>query len=303
MQISAVLAEYDVTPKEKHLAVYKDEMPEELKIYLVTRKIEGLSANTLKIYSLYLTDMFQTIGKDIKNIAANDIRIYLYKLQESRQIGNRALEQRRGAIETFFRWCVDNEYIEKNPCHTIKPIKYGHKERTALTEKEFEAVRDACLTLREKALIEFLASTACRVSELVGTDTKDISFEKGKLTVTGKGNKERKVYLKPRAQYALLNYLNSRNDDCEALFVSERNPHQRLKKEAVEKIVRKIGERVGIELFPHLIRHTAATIALDHGMPITEIQRMLGHNSISTTMLYAKANDASVKTNHQKYAV
>lgn len=297
--------DYDISKRNTEIAPYTGYLPECYKIYMVTKKIEGMSQKTLELYNMYLQDFFMFLNKDVKEITANDIRVYLYTVQQERGISNRTLDSRRSAIHAFLEWAANEEYIPRNPCRNIKPIKYERAERKPLTAMELEQVRAACQTAREKAIVELLYSTACRVTELERLNRSDVDFSKGEVTLFGKGDKHRTSYLNARAELALKKYLFSRDDENEALFVSERRPHERLKKPAIEKAVRQIGERSGIgrRLFPHLIRHTTATDCLIRGMDVTKIQKMLGHTDVSTTMIYAKVSEQNIKSEHKRCIV
>lgn len=200
---------------------------------------------------------------------------------------------------------LSNNYISKNPCKQIHPIKYEAKLREPLTGVEMELIRDACQTRREKAIIETFYSTGCRVSELAILKKTDVDFRKGEVHLFGKGSKHRISYINAKAEVALKKYLFSRSDDCPALFVTDRSPVRALKKEGIESIVRKIGERSGIErrVYPHLIRHTTATDALERGMNVAEVQKILGHEKLDTTMIYAKVCQDNVKYDHKRYIV
>ena len=294
---------YDIERRETAVEKYKGYLPECFKVYLVSRKIEGLSDKTLELYKMYLDDFFSRIDKDITDITPNDIRAYLYYTQKERNISNRTLDSRRSAIHAFFEWAANEGYIGKNPCRAIKVIKYERKEREGLTAIELEKVRMACKNIREKALVEFLYSTGARVTEACTIKISDVDFEKGEVWLFGKGSKHRKSYITAKCALYLSEYLNSRNDESKYLFVSERKPHNSLKKEAVERVIRNLGKRSGIgrELFPHLFRHTVATDMIQKSIPITDVQRMLGHVSVNTTMVYAKVKDEDVKNNHRKY--
>lgn len=190
-----------------------------------------------------------------------------------------------------------------NPCRAIKVIKYERKEREGLTAIELEKVRMAYKNVREKALVEFLYGTGARVTEACTIKISDVDFEKGEVWLFGKGSKHRKSYIKAKCALYLSEYLNSRDDKSEYLFVSERKPHNSLKKEAIERVIRNLGKRsdIGRELFPHLFRHTVATDMLQKSIPVTDVQRMLGHVSVNTTMVYAKVKNEDVKYNHRKY--
>lgn len=243
--------------------------------------------------------------KKAEDITANDIRVYLYNAQESRGLSNRTLDSRRTAIHAFFEWAANEGYIGKNPCRVIKNIKYERIEKQPLTDMELERIRQVCETVRERAIVEFLYSTGARITEACTVKISDIDFHKGEVVVLGKGNKHRTTYLNARSKLLLKQYIASRNDETEYLFVSERKPHGALKKEAIERIIKLIGERAELDrpLTPHLFRHTLATLMLQRGTPITEVQKILGHVNINTTMIYAKVADEDVKASHMKYAI
>ena len=296
---------YEIKPIETSVALYTDYMPGCYQTYFVTRKIEGMSMKSLEMYDLYLKDFFRQVNKPIKSITTNDIRVYLYKVQTQRGISNRSLDTRRTVINAFFEWCCNEEYIDRNPCRNIKKIKFEEKERKPLSSIELEELRNACVTLRDKALFELLYSTGYRVSEVVNLNKTDVNFETKEVVLFGKGNKHRTSYINARAELALKNYLNSRNDDNEALFVSDRKPHKRLSKFGIEKRIGQLGELAGIQrrVFPHLIRHTTATDGLNRGMGVEEVQAILGHENIATTMIYAKVSKNNVKSHHSKCIV
>lgn len=296
---------YDINDRPTSVIPYNQIYPECYKVYMISKKIEGLSPETLKTYDFYLRDFFEYIGKGLTDITTNDIRIYLYNLPKRRNITERSLDGKRLVINTFMDWCQGEGYISKNPCKLIKPIKYETKPREPLTGIEMEMVRDACETHREKAIVELLYSTGCRVSELARLRKEDIDFVTGEVHLYGKGRKHRISYLNARAQYALKKYYFLRNDDSPGVIISNRRPYQSLAKPSIEAIVRRIGERSGIgrPLYPHLIRHTTATDALDRGMNVAELQSLLGHEKLDTTMIYAKVSGENVRHNHKKYIV
>lgn len=296
---------YDIQRKETSLTTYEPQIPECYKAYMVSKKIEGLSKETLKTYDLYLKDFLLYIRKPVREITANDIRIYLFSYQRENGVSNRTMDGRRLVINTFLEWCRTERYIDWNPCSQIHPIKYESKPREPLTGIELELVRDACRTYREKAIIEVFYSTGCRVSEMVNLSKSDVDFVKGEVKLFGKGAKHRISYINAKAEVSLKKYLFSRRDENPALFVSDRNPHDRLKKTAIEKVVREIGERSGIgrRVFPHLIRHTTATDALERGMNVAEVQKILGHEKLDTTMVYVKICQENVKHDHKRYIV
>lgn len=304
-KLALYVNDFDISQRETAVVKYTGYLPDFYKTYIVSRKIEGLSKKTLELYNLYLDDFFFTVNKKAEDIAANDIRVYLYNAQESRGLSNRTLDSRRTAIHAFFEWAANEGYIGKNPCRVIKNIKYERIEKQPLTDMELERIRQACETVRERALAEFLYSTGARVTEVCGVKKADVDFYKGEVVVLGKGNKHRTTYLNARCKLLLKQYFAIRDDESEYLFVSERKPHKVLKKEAIERIVRIIGERAELDrpLTPHLFRHTLATLMLQRGTPITEVQKILGHVNINTTMIYAKVSDEDVKVSHMKYAI
>ena len=300
--LSITLNDYEFTSKSRALSCVV--IPECLNIYLATKKIEGKSEKTIALYKLYLNEFIRTIQKPLENVVANDIRMYLYVIQESRKVSNRTLDSRRTVVCTFLNWCAAEGYIPTNPAINIVPIKYERKERIPLTDIQLETIRNACNTLRESAIVEVLYSSGCRITELERLNITDVDFDRREIKLFGKGNKHRTSYLSAKTVVALQSYLSSRNDDCEALFVTSRNPKRRMKKSGLEAIVRQLGKRCGMPfLHPHLFRHTVATDCLRRGMDVTCLQKMLGHSSLETTMIYAKVNDESVKESHDKYVI
>lgn len=304
-KLDSVSYNYEINQKETSVTVYNSEMPEMVKTYLVCKKIEGMSEGTLYNYGHALRNFFLQLQKSPEQIQPNDIRVYLYRYQETKGTSNRSLDKIRQMICSFFAWANTEGYLDKNPAITIKPIKYEKKERQPMSQIELEYVRKACNTEREKAIVEFLYSTGCRVSELCGVKKSDINWNQKSVHLYGKGKKHRTSYINAKSEVTLLSYLESRKDCNEYLFVSERKPHGQLKKDAIEKIVRQIVERANIDkpISPHIFRHTTASVSLQNGMPIEDISRLLGHENIGTTMIYAKVSMDSVQSNHKKYVV
>lgn len=240
--------------------------------------------------------------KDVKSITANDIRLYLWSYEKTHSIGKSALDDKRRVLNSFFTWLVRENIIDRNPMLQIDPIKFVQKIREPLTALELEQMRNACETLREKALLEMLYSTGCRVSELINLNKQDIDYTNGRVKVLGKGNKERYCFINAKAQLAIKKYIFSRKDNNDALFVSGKQPYDRLGKGAIEKEIKELGKRAGInrEVFPHLLRHTFATHMLEHGASLAEVQALLGHESPQTTMIYAKLNIQKLQAVHQR---
>lgn len=296
---------FEIEKKTTDVVLYQDIIPKCYKIYMVSKKIEGFSETTLKAYDLILNDFLIKVRKKLEDITSNDIRVYLYESQEIRNVSLRTVENWRKVINAFLEWCRGEGYIKLNPCRQISPIRYEKKLREPLSGVEMELVRYACQSQRERAIIEILYSTGCRVTELSNLNRSDVDFSNGEVHLFGKGKKHRISYMNAKSEVALKKYLETRTDLNDSLFVSQKSPYGRLKKNAIELIVRKVGERAGIErrLFPHLIRHTTATDAIDRGMDVTELQKILGHADLETTMIYAKISQENVKRSHKKYIV
>ena len=296
---------YDFSRKETSIAVYMQELPESAKAYLVCKKLAGLSDHTLKNYKITLGVFFRTVQKMPEKITTNDIRLFLYVHQEQKKVSMKTLDKYRECISCYFAWCYNEGYIQSNPAKSLVPIKYEHKPREALTQVELEQLRAACDDLREHAIIEVLYSTGCRVSELTALKQSDIDWSEKSVHLFGKGKKHRTSFLNAKAEVALKAYLASRSDDCEYLIVTNRKPYRRISNAGIQKIVRKLSSRAsfssGKSVTPHILRHTTATTALHRGMPITDISKLLGHENISTTMIYAKTSIADVKMGHSKY--
>lgn len=302
-ELSIYVNDYDISEKCTEIKIKDDYFPTFYQDYFVSKKVSGLSPKTLCLYKMYLDNFFITISMPIKNITTNDILVYLYQTQKIRKLSDRTLDNRRAVINGFFEWAVDEHHIQNNPCKTIKPIKYCKKRRVPLTDFELKKIRNACSSIRESALIEFLYSTGCRVSELESMNICDVNFDSGEVIVrNGKGKKERKTYLTEKVKDLLVEYLNSRKDNNEALFVSMRNPYNRLLKPAIEYLIKAISKKAGLtrHVFPHLFRNTLATNMLKHGGDITSIQTILGHSNIQTTLIYARQDDRKVKKDHAR---
>jgi integrase/recombinase XerD len=300
-------ARYEIHKKETSLSLFHDELPEIVKIYLVSKKIEGLAQTTLDTYLRTLTLFFREIRKPPAQITTNDIRVYLYRYQQERACTNRSLDKYRQYLASFFCWAVDEGYVQCNPMKTIPAIKYEKKQRKNLTQLELEYLRNSCQTSRERAVIEFLFSTGCRVSEIAGVKKADVDWNARTVHLFGKGSKHRTSYLNAKAEVTLKAYLDTRADDSEFLFVTERKPYRQLTTCALEKIVRNIASRTSSQMnthvTPHVLRHTTATLALQNGMPIADISKLLGHEKIETTMIYAHTCMESVQAGHRKFVI
>lgn len=291
---------YEVSIKELSLSVNVEPIPELVKIYLVVKKTEGLSAGTIENYSLILQNFFGRVRKSAAEVTANDIRLFLYDYKKYRNVSDRTLDKYRQMICWFFGWAHTEEYIPRNPAKSIKAIKHETKDRQALTQMEMEQLRTGCESVRDRAILELMYSTGCRVSEMATLKKSDINWEAGTVHLFGKGRKHRNSFLNARATLALRTYLKSRSDTFDDLILTERAPYKAVGKEALEAIIRKIAERSGLgrKVTPHIIRHTTATIAVNAGMPIEDVSKLLGHASVNTTMIYAKASNEKVQSEH-----
>lgn len=290
---------YTITQSETRLVVSNQEQFKQIAgAYLITKKTEGLSQASLVQMSRVLNNFIMQIMKPIESIKANDIRAYLYNYQNERGISNRSLDFIRTILCTFFHWSSAEGYISTDPTTNIRPIKYTRKPRKALTQLELEQVRRACRTEREICILEVLYSTGCRVSELCNIKLEDIDWNKQEITVLGKGNKYRTVYINAKALLSIQTYLRIRKHSSSYLLCNDRGGGQ-MSKANIEKIFSRIEEETGIVVSPHILRHTTATQALT-GTGVEVVQQMLGHASIATTMIYAEVDSATVKTAHRK---
>lgn len=270
--------------------------------YLDDRKNEGLSEETIKNYRLHLTLMLDKIHKDIKDINDDDLINYLKEYKDARNVSNGYMNDIRHVLNSFFFWLQIKKHITVNPMLSIRPYKEPKKIKKPFTGEQMEKLRSNCERERDLAMLEVLYSTAVRVSELRHLNRQDIDFSDVGVTVFGKGSKERETYLNPKSFYHLKQYLDSRSDDNEALFVSVRSPHQRLTRAGIEHIFTQLGIKSGVEkVHPHRFRRTAATDLLRAGMPLEEVKDYLGHEKIDTTMIYCTVNKDNVKNSHQKY--
>lgn len=296
---------YEVVEKETALALRTESIPAIVKTYIAVKKTEGLSDATLSNYVRTLKAFFGTVRKIPEEVTANDIRLYLYEYQKARGVSNRTLDKYREMICWFFSWAHNEEYLNRNPARSVKAIKAEIKQRQALTQLELERLRLACRTPRERAMVEFMYSTGCRVSEMAAVTIKDIDLRAGTVHLLGKGRKHRTSYINAKCEIAIEEYLKVRPGDSGYLFVSERAPYRGLRKGALEKVVRTLAERSGVEkhITPHILRHTTATQAVNNGMPIEEVSKLLGHASVATTMIYAKSSQEVVHTHHTRCIV
>ena len=273
-----------------------------VEMFLAAKKIEGRSEKSLKYYQSTIEKMIEKIGKTVKHITTDDLRGYLSEYQRENYSSKVTIDNIRRILSSFFGWLEDEDYILKSPVRRIHKVKTGKSIKETYTDEQLELMRDSCEEPRDLAMIDLLASTGMRVGEMVLLNREDINFEERECIVFGKGDKERIVYFDARAKMHLQNYLKTRIDDNKALFVSLSVPHKRLEIGGVEVRLRKIGKALGIEkVHPHKFRRTLATMAIDKGMPIEQLQQLLGHQRIDTTLQYAMVKQSNVKIAHRKY--
>jgi site-specific recombinase XerD len=293
------LAQYEVTENEN-----KENISEQnyVELFLSAKRIEGCSEKSLKYYKTTIETMLVELHKEVKHIVTDDIRVYLTDYQKRKRSSKVTIDNIRRILSSFFSWLEDEDYILKSPVRRIHRVKTGTNIKETYSDEELELMRDNCIELRDLAMIDMLASTGMRVGEMVLLNRNDINFNERECIVFGKGSKERVVYFDARTKIHLQNYLESRIDDNPALFVSLKSPHERLKIGGIEVRLREFGKQLGLhKVHPHKFRRTLATMAIDKGMPIEQLQQLLGHRKIDTTLQYAMVKQSNVKIAHRKY--
>ena len=280
----------------------QDEERDFLAVYIAAKRVEGCSDKTLHYYEASITNALNSIQKPVRQITTDDLRLYLDTYQQRNNAGKVTIDNIRRVLSSFFSWLEDEDYILKSPVRRIHKVKTGKTVKETYSDEALEIMRDHAENLRDLAIIDLLASTGMRVGELVQLNRDDIDFENRECIVFGKGDKERKVYFDARAKIHLQNYVNRRSDDNPALFVTLLQPFNRLKISGVEIRLRELGRKLNIpKVHPHKFRRTLATMAIDKGMPIEQVQHLLGHQSIDTTLQYAMVNQNNVKVSHRKF--
>lgn len=296
------LAEFDVCQKMSDSEIREKENAELLDVFISAKKIEGCSDKTLHYYKSSIEKLMVAVNKRVQEIVTNDIRCYLAEQQENHQLSKVTIDNLRRIFSSFFSWLEDEDYIVKSPVRRIHKVRTDTLVKEVLSDESMEILRDSCQELRDIAMIDMLASTGMRVGELVKMNREDIDFHERQCVVFGKGNKEREVYFNARTKIHLKKYLDVRTDDNPALFVSLAKPHTRLTISGVEVRLRNLGKRASLyKVHPHKFRRTLATMAIDKGMPIEQVQKLLGHVKIDTTLHYAMVNQTNVKMAHRKY--
>ena len=275
---------------------------EYLRMFLDAKTIEGCSQRTIKYYCATIERMLDTVSQPVRKITTEDMRDYLSDYQKWNNCSKVTVDNVRRNISSFFSWLEEENYILKSPMRRIHKIKTNQQIKEIITDEDIEKLRDNCNCKRDLAMIDLLYSTGIRVGELVNLNVEDVDFEARECVVFGKGGKERRVYFDAKTKLHLKAYIKSRVDDNEALFVTLNAPYDRLKISGVEIRMRELGRRIDMmRIHPHKFRRTMATRAIDKGMPIEQVQKILGHSQIDTTMQYAMVNQSNVKTSHQKF--
>lgn len=298
-EIIKIMREYDVQTAQ----VYdRSNLPRRVKAFLAAKRIDGCRPKTIKGYRERLKMFMTQCSKPVQAITTDDLREYLAYLVDERHLMDNSVQAHINTLRSFFSWLVDEDNIRKSPMRKIKSLKIDKlRSRHPLTAEQLELVRDGCRGYKEKALVEFLVSSGCRVSEVAGLHVDDIDWRDRKCKVIGKGNKERTVYFSVRAKLMLQLYIAERRGG-EALFASSRAPYEPLTDRGIEKMISKLGKRIGMErpLYPHLMRHTFASHALNCGMELTIIQHLLGHSDPKTTLIYAEIDPIRVQYEYNR---
>jgi integrase/recombinase XerD len=299
-KLSAILSKYYVKRVEKE-EVHPD-LHEKINLFVSTKKLEGLSQTTLKGYTLELNLFAEKVKKKAENVTAADIRVHLGSMDHLKMS---TIGRKLSVYKSFFSWLASEELIQRDPTSKLKPPKEEKRLPKALSIEELEMLRESCTTIRQRAFLETLYATGCRLSEIHGLNIKHINQQEMSSNVIGKGNKERAVFLSHKAIYHLNKYLKSRTDSCEALFVRERQPITRLSKRAIQREIAIIAKNAGIEnkVSPHVLRHTFATLTLNNGAELVAVQELLGHSSPDTTLRYARITEERKKEQHKRYLV
>lgn len=298
--LSKIIVNYEVERINKETS--DSDLQDKINYYISVKKLEGLAENTLIGYKIELNLFAREINKTVNNITASDIRLYLSKCNH---LENSTIAKKVSNIHEFFTWLFEEDMIDKNPTTKIKPPKFNKRNPKYLNVDELEMLREACVTLRERSIVEVLYATGTRLNELRNMDIKDIDKHEYSAKVIGKGNKEREVFFSKKSIYHLEKYLESRNDDCESLFVTQRKPYRKMSGRAIQDEIKRIKSRSKIEkkVTPHVLRHTLATLSLNNNMDIAVLSSILGHENISTTQIYAHVTDENKRYQYRKHLV
>ena len=280
----------------------EDDSQKLIDAFVYAKRIEGCSEKTLKYYRTTIETMTEAIDKGVRHMQTDDLRAYLTEYQEKHGSSRVTIDNIRRILSSFFSWLEDEDHILKSPVRRIHKVKTATNIKETYTDEELEKMRDNCTELRDLAIVDMLASTGMRIGEMVLLNKADINFNERECVVFGKGDKERVVYFDARTKIHLQNYIDGRTDDDPALFVTLRAPHERIKIGGIESRLREMGKALEIDkVHPHKFRRTLATMAIDKGMPIEQLQQLLGHKRIDTTLQYAMVKQSNVKLAHRRY--
>lgn len=300
--LSHCLFNIKVISIDKNEIAHIGEEADFLDMFISAKQVEGCSERTIKYYKSTIENMIKEVCKPIKHVSTDDLRSYLAGYHKKGNCSKVTIDNIRRILSSFFSWLEDEDHILKSPVRRIHKVKTAKTVKDTYSDENLEIMRDNCCELRDLAMIDFLSSTGIRVGELVRLNIDDINFNERDCIVLGKGNKEREVYFDARTKIHLQNYINSRLDDNPALFVSLLKPYNRLQISGVEIRLRELGKKLNIaRVHPHKFRRTLATKAIDKGMPIEQVQQLLGHQKIDTTLQYAMVNQNNVKNSHRKF--
>ena len=300
MVLKQTLLQYEVIGKD--IPKKDDDNKDLLLTFIAAKRIEGCSEKTLNYYKKTIENAVHTLGKDIRSITTEDLRTYLTNYQNQNRSSRVTIDNIRRILSSFFSCLEDEDYIIKSPVRLIHKVKTVSNVKETYSDEDLEKMRDNCEELRNLAIIDMLASTGMRIGEMVLLNRDDVDFQERECVVLGKGGKERIVYFDAKTKLHLQNYLKLRSDKTPALFVSLRAPYERIKIGGIEQMLRMLGKRLGMKkVHPHKFRRTLATMAIDKGMPIEQLQRLLGHQRIDTTLQYAMVKQSNVKSAHRKY--
>lgn len=299
--LEEAFCEFDLE-KEIQFEDYKVKKIALTDLFLDAKRIEGCSDKSLIYYKRTIEHLLKETGKRPEQITTEDIRIYLMNYQNERNSSKVTIDNIRRILSSFFSWLEDEDYIIKRPVRRIHKVKTGKVIKETYKDEEMERMRDSCGSKRNLAIIDMLSSTGMRIGEMTKLKKSDVNFSERECLVTGKGNKERIVYFDARTKIHLINYIASRNDNSQYLFVSEKAPYKAISSGGIESMLRKLGKKLSIEkVHPHKFRRTLATSAIDKGMPIEQVQQLLGHQKIDTTLQYAMVKQQNVKQSHRRY--
>lgn len=295
------LNDYEVSERCTDVSVCDTSAEAQLKKFLATKRIEGIAESTLRRYADENLKLIRFLGKPLYEVTTYDLRFYLSYRRQQGGISNRSLDGIRRCYSSFFNWLSAEGLIGRNPCAALAQIKYRKQVKKPYSAIEMEKIRKACTTIRDLALVDFLYATGCRVSEVAALDITDVDFDAMECHVLGKGNKERIVYLSPVAAMHLQDYLRTRHDTENALFLGRRG--KRFSKNGIEALIKKLGNKAGVEqAHPHKYRRTLATNLLDRGMNIQDVAAILGHADLKTTQIYCYMSQSNVRAAYRKYA-